>query len=176
MKLKGACSLEERLEQTWRWKWSHSVMSDCFSPPWTVVCQAPASMGFSRQELWSGLPFPSPGCLLGPGIEPSSPSLQTHSLQSEPSGNLMTNLGSVFKRRDCTLLTKVHIVKAMIFPVVMCGYECWPIKKAEHWTTGAFELWCWRRLLHLVDCKEIQPVNPKGNQSWIFIGRTDAEA
>ena len=60
MKLKGACSLEERLEQTWRWKWSHSVMSDCFSPPWTVVCQAPASMGFSRQELWSGLPFPSP--------------------------------------------------------------------------------------------------------------------
>ena len=85
----------------------------------------------------------------------------------------MTNLDSILKSRDITLLTKVHIVKAMVFPVVMYGCESWAIKKAEHWRIDAFELWCWRKLL---DWKEIQPVHPKGNQSWIFIGRTDAEA
>ena len=59
----------------------------------------------------------------------------------------------------------------------MCGCESWTIKKAEHQRTDAFELWCWRRRLEsLLNCKEIQPVHPKGNQSWIFIGRTDAEA
>ena len=52
----------------------------------------------------------------------------------------------------------------------------WTIKKAEHWIIDASELWCWRRLLSPLDCKEIQPVHPKGNQSWIFIGRTDAES
>ena len=64
----------------------------------------------------------------------------------------------------------------MVFPVVMYGYESWTIKKAESRKTDAFELWCWRRLLSPLDCKEIQPVHPKGNQSWIFIGRTDAKA
>ena len=64
----------------------------------------------------------------------------------------------------------------MIFPVVMYGCDTWIIKKAEHQRIDAFELWCWRRLLSPVDCKEIQPVHPKGNQFWIFIGRTDAEA
>ena len=59
------------------------------------------------------------------------------------------------------------------FPVVMYGYESWTIKKAEHQRIDAFKLWCWRRLL---DCKGTQPVHPKGNQSWIFIGRTDVEA
>ena len=58
----------------------------------------------------------------------------------------------------------------------MYGCESWPIKKAEHWKIDAFELWCWRRLESPLDCKEVKPVNPKGNQSWIFIGRTDAEA
>ena len=58
----------------------------------------------------------------------------------------------------------------------MYGCESWTVKKAEHWRTDAFELWCWRRLLSHLDCKEIQPVHPKGNRSWIFIGRTDAEA
>ena len=74
------------------------------------------------------------------------------------------------------MLIKVHLVETMFFPVIM--YECasWTIKKAEHQRTDAFELWCRRRLLSLFDCKEIQPVNPKGNQPWIFIGRTDAEA
>ena len=59
----------------------------------------------------------------------------------------MTNLDSIFKSRDITLLTKVHLVKAIVFPVVMCGCESWTIKKAEHQRIDAFELWCWRRLL-----------------------------
>ena len=88
-----------------------------------------------------------------------------------------TNLDSIWKSRDITLPTKVHIIKAMVFPVVMYGYEIWAIKKAEHGGTDAFEVWCWRRLLRVpwISCKEIHPVHPKGNQSWIFIGRTDAE-
>ena len=89
----------------------------------------------------------------------------------------MTNLGIILKSRDITLQTKVRLVKAMFFPVVMYGCENWTIKKAEHWRIDAFELWYWRRLLESPsDCKEIQPVHPKGNQSWIFIGRTDVEA
>ena len=78
----------------------------------------------------------------------------------------MTNLNSIIKNRDIILLTKGHQVKAMVFPVVMYGWEIWIIKKAEHRRIDAFELWCWRRLLksHL-DCKEIQPVHPKRNQS-----------
>ena len=63
----------------------------------------------------------------------------------------------------------------MVLPVVMYGCESWTIKKAEHQRTDAFELWCWRRLESPLDYKEIKPVNPKGNQFWIFIGRTDAE-
>ena len=62
---------------------------------------------------------------------------------------VMTNLDSVLKSRDITLSTKVHLVKAMVFPVVMHGYENWIIKKAEHWRIDAFELWCWRRLLRV---------------------------
>jgi len=61
----------------------------------------------------------------------------------------MTNLDSIFKSRDITLPTKVHLVKAMVFPVVMYGCESWTVKKAEHWTIDAFELWCWRRLLRV---------------------------
>ena len=64
----------------------------------------------------------------------------------------------------------------MVFPVVMHWCENWTIKKAECLRVYAFELWCWKRLLSLLDCKEIQPVHPKGSQSWIFIGRTDVEA
>ena len=83
---------------------------------------------------------------------------------------------SILKSRDITLPKMVRLVKALVFPVVMYGCESWTIKKAEHRGIDAFELWCWRRLLSPLDCKEIQPVHPKGNQSWIFIGRTDAEA
>ena len=89
---------------------------------------------------------------------------------------IMANLDSILKGRDITLPTNVYLVKAMVFPVVMYGYESWTTKKAEHWRIDDFELWCWRRLESSLDCKEIQLIYPKGNQSWIFIGRTDAEA
>ena len=89
---------------------------------------------------------------------------------------IMTNLHSILKSRDITLPTKVHLVKAVIFPVVMYGCESWTIKKAEPRKSDAFELWCWRRLLRgPLDCKEIQPVHSKGDQSWVFFGRTDAK-
>ena len=61
----------------------------------------------------------------------------------------MTNLDSILKSRDITLPTKVHLVKAIVFPVVMYGCESWTVKKAEHWRIDAFELWCWRRLLRV---------------------------
>ena len=77
----------------------------------------------------------------------------------------MTNLNSILKSKGITLPTKFHLVKAMVFPVVMFGCEAWTIKKAEHRRTDAFELWCWRRLESSLDCKEIKPVSPKGNQS-----------
>ena len=90
---------------------------------------------------------------------------------------VMTNLDSILKSRDITLSTKVLLVKAMVFLVVMYGCESWTMKKAECQRIDAFELWCWRRLFESpLDCKEIQPVHPKGNQSWVFIGRTDAKA
>ena len=94
---------------------------------------------------------------------------------------VMTNLDSIFKSRGITLPTKVRLVKAMVFPVVMYGCESWTVKKAECRRIDAFELWCWRVpwtvvLESRLDCKEIQPVHPKGDQSWVFIGRTDAKA
>ena len=78
---------------------------------------------------------------------------------------VMTDLDSILKSRDITLPKMVHLVKAMIFPVVMYGCENWTIKKPENQSTDAFELWCWRTLESPLDCKEIQPVNLKGNQS-----------
>ena len=98
----------------------------------------------------------------------------TYSLE----GKVMTNLDSILKSRDITLPTKVRLVKAMVFPVVMYGCESWTIKKAECWIIDAFELWCWRRLLRVPRTarRSTHPVHPKGNQFWIFIGRTDAEA
>ena len=83
----------------------------------------------------------------------------------------MTNLDSIFKSRDITLLTKVHVVKAMVFPVVMYGCESWTEKKAERRRIDAFELWCWRRLLR----GPWTAVHPK-DQSWVFFGRNDAKA
>ena len=82
---------------------------------------------------------------------------------------VMTNLDSILKSRDITLPRKVRLVKAMVFPVVMYGCESWTIKKAEHRRIDAFELWCWRRLESPLDCKEIQPVHPKGDQSGISL-------
>ena len=77
---------------------------------------------------------------------------------------VMTNLDSILKSRDIILSTVVHLDKAMVFQVVMCGCESWTIKKAELQKIDAFELWCWRRLESPLYSKEIQPVHPKGNQ------------
>ena len=77
----------------------------------------------------------------------------------------MTNLDSILQSRDITLLSKVHLVKAMVFPVVMYGCESCTVKKSECRRIDAFELWCWRTLESPLDCKEIQPVHPKGDQS-----------
>ena len=78
----------------------------------------------------------------------------------------MTNQDSLLKSRGINLPTKVHLVKALVFPIVMYGYESWTIKKAKLRRIDAFKLWCWRRLLKSpLDCKEIQLVNPEGNQS-----------
>ena len=79
----------------------------------------------------------------------------------------MTNLDSILKNRDITLPTKICLVKAMVFPVVMYGYESWTIKKAGCQRTDASELWCWRTLESPLDCKEIKPVNLKGNQPFL---------
>ena len=88
----------------------------------------------------------------------------------------VTDIACILKGKDITLLTKVCLVKAIVFPVVMYGCESWTIKKAECQRIDAFELWCWRRLESPLNYEEIQPVHPKGDQSWVFIGRTDAEA
>ena len=89
----------------------------------------------------------------------------------------MTNLDSILKSRDITLPTKVHPVKAMVFPVVMYGWENWTSKKAEHRRINAFELWCWRRLMRVpwTARRSNQSILTK-DQSWVFIGGTDVEA
>ena len=90
---------------------------------------------------------------------------------------VITNLDSIFKSRDITLPTKVRLVKAMVFPVVMYRCESWTVKKAECRRIDAFELWCGRRLLSVPwTGKEIQPVHSKGDQPWDFFGRNDAKA
>ena len=78
-----------------------------------------------------------------------APLLLKSSLEESYGRKAMTNLDRVLKSRDITLLTKVLIVKAMVFPVVMYGHESWTIKKAECWRIDAFELWCWKRLLRV---------------------------
>ena len=84
---------------------------------------------------------------------------------------VMSNLDSILRSRDITLSTKICLFKAMFFTVAMCGYDIWPIKKAE-----LEELMLLNCGVGLLDCKEMQPVHPKGDQSWVFIGRTDVEA
>ena len=118
--------------------------------------QAPPSMGFSRQEYWSGVPLPSltitswqidgetvadfilGGSKITAGGD-CSHEIKRHLLLGR---KVMTNLDSIFKSRDIALPTKVHLVKAVVFPVVMYGCESWTVKKAERRRTDAFELWC----------------------------------
>ena len=83
-----------------------------------------------------------------------------------PWKKVMTNLDSILKSRDITLPAKIHLVKAMVYPVVMYRCESWTVKKAEHRRIDAFELWCWNKTLESpLDCKESQPVHPKVDQS-----------
>ena len=90
---------------------------------------------------------------------------------------VMTNLDSIIKSRDITLPTKAHLVKVMVFPVVVYGCESWTIKKTGHRRIDAFEMWCWRRLLRVPwTARRSNQIHPKRDQSWIFIGRTDNEA
>ena len=94
-----------------------------------------------------------------------------------PGRKVMTNVDSILKSRDITLLTQVHLVKAIVFLVVMYGCESWTIKKSERWKNWCFWTVVLEKTLESpLDSKDIQPVHPKGNQSWIFNGRTDAEA
>ena len=88
----------------------------------------------------------------------------------------MTNLDSIFKSRDITLPTKVHLVKAMVFPVVMYGCESWTVKRAECRKIDAFELWCWRRLLRVPWTARRSNQSIVGDQPWDFFGRNDAKA
>ena len=90
---------------------------------------------------------------------------------------VMTNLDSILKSRHITLPKKVHLVKAMVFPVVMYGCESWTVKKAECRKIDAFELWCWRRLLRAPwTARRSNQSILEGDQSWVFTGRTYAEA
>ena len=89
---------------------------------------------------------------------------------------VITNIDSILKRRDITLPTKFCLVKAMVFPVVMYGCESWTVKKAECRKLMLLNCGVGEDLESPLDCKEIQPVHPKGDQSWVFIGRTHVEA
>ena len=94
-----------------------------------------------------------------------------------PGRKAITNWDSILNSRDITLPTKIHIVKAMVLPVVIYGCDSWAIKKADCQRIDAFELRCWIKLLRVFwTVRRSKPVNPKGNQSWKFTGRTDAEA
>ena len=149
----GQSNVEKKSLLLGRKSIANLLLLSCFSHVqlcatlWTAAHQAPLSTGFCRQEYWNGLPFPFP----------------------------MTNLDSILKSRDITLPTKVHVVKAMVFPVVICGCESWTVKKAERRRLDSFDLWCCRRLLR------VPWTSRRSNQSILkeispFIGRTDAEA
>ena len=133
----------------WKWKVKVKTLScvGLLATPWTAAYQAPLSTGFSRQEYWCGLPLPSP----------------------------MTSLDSILKSRDITLLTKVHLVKAMVFLVVMYVCENWTIRKAEHWRIDALNVLLQKAIESPLDCKQMKSVNPKGNKPWIFIWGTDVK-
>ena len=121
-----------------------------FATPWVVAYQVPPSMGFSRQECWSGMPFPSPGDLPNLGIEPRSPALQSDALLSEPPGKpAYDQTRQHIKKQRHYFANRGPSRQTLFFPVVMYRCESWTIKKAEDQRIDAFELWCWRRLLSL---------------------------
>ena len=146
-------------------QFSCSVMSDSLGPHEPQHTRPPIEFSFPNLELVSFSISGSNCCFLIcskiSADDDCSYEFKRHLLLER---KITTNLNSILKSRDSTLSTKVHLVKAMVFPVVMYGCESWTIKKAKHRRIFAFELWCWRRLLrrrsHL-DCTEIQPVHSK---------------
>ena len=137
MKLKDICYLEE-----WRRKWQPT--------PVLLPKESHGQRSLAGYSPW--------------GRKESDMTERFHSLTHSLGRKTMTNLDSILKSRDITLMTKVHIVRSVVLLVVMYRYKSWTIKKAERPRIGIFELWCWRRLLSPLDSKEIKPVNPKGNQ------------
>ena len=137
-----------------------------FATPWAVAYQASPSMGFSRQEYWSGLPFPSPGDLPDPGIELRYPALEADALTSEPQRIKIHHFADKGLYSQSYGFSSSHI-------------QMWELDNKKGWD---LKNWClWTVVLERtpespLDSKEIKPVNPKGNQCWIFNGRTDAEA
>ena len=114
-----------------------------------LVLQAPLSMGFLRQEHWVGCHFFLQGIFLNQRSNPYHLHWQADSLPLSYQGCHINLDEGMLKSRDITLPTKVHLVKAMVFSVVMYGCESWTVKKAECQRIDAFELWCWRRLLRV---------------------------
>ena len=174
--------------------------------PWTVTCQAPLSLGFSRQEYWGGLPVPSPGDLPNPGIKPRSPTLQADSLPSEPPGKSKnTRVGHLYllqgifstresncrrilyqlsyKPRECLKKQRHHFANKGPYKRYSFSSSHVRMWELDHKEVLAPKNWCFGIVVpektaeSPLDCKGIKPVHPKGNQSWIFTGRrTDAEA
>ena len=155
---------------------SHSFVSDS-AIPWTVALQAPLPMEFSKQEYWSGLPFPSPGELPNLGIEPKSFTLQADSLLSKPPGKPYD------KPRQCIKEQRHHFANKDPYSQSygFSSSHVW-IWNLDHKEARVLKNWCFQTVVvektleNLSDCREIKPVNCKGNQPWIFIGRTNAEA
>ena len=168
-------------------QFSHSVMSDSLQPhepqharppcptgSWTN-CRSPPKPMFIESVMPSNHLILCRPLLLLPPIPPSI------RVFSESTLHMRWPKYWSFRKNhsldQMVLCWQSHLVKAMVFPVVMYGYESWTVKKAERQKIDAFELWGWRRLLESsLDCKEIQPIHPKGDQSWVFIERTNVEA
>ena len=154
---------------------SHSVVSNSATPQ-GVAQQAPQSMGFSSQEYWSGLPFLSPEDLFDPGIEPWSPALQTSSLPFELQGSPYDKPRQHIKKQRHFFAYEGLYNQSYGFS--SSHVWIWELDHKEGW---ASKNWCfWTVVLKTLEspleCMESQPVNPKGNQSWMLTGRTDAEA
>ena len=131
---------------------SLQLCSSLCDPMDCTACQDPLAMGFSRQGYWNGLSCPLQGIFPNQGLNLSllyPLQWQAGSLPLVPPRKPLTNPDSILQNRDITLPTKVCIIKAMVFPVVMYRCESWTIKKAECQRTDAFELWRWRRLLRV---------------------------
>ena len=154
-----------------KWKKVKSLSSvQLFVTLWTVAHQAPMSMGFSRQEYWSGLPFPSPGDLPNPGIEPRSPALQADALSSESPDSILKSRDIIFPTNVSLCSQSYDFSSSHVWMWELDCKESWVLKNRYFWTVVL------KTLESPLDGKESQPVHPKGNLSWIFIGRIDAEA